>query len=177
MPESSKPKGSHWYAVHTKPRKEHAVQDLLESRGIETYLPALKEKGKRTSGARQEKPFFTRYMFARLDLAEVPLSSINWSPGVTRVISFGGQPAAVPDAVINRLKEQVSRIDVSDYFHGLPLQPGDRLRVTSGPLRHIEAIFDRRLSSADRAQVLIEILGRLTACQIDLGCLERISRQ
>ncbi|HUT14821.1 MAG TPA: hypothetical protein VMY98_01080 [Anaerolineae bacterium] len=39
--------------------------------------------------------------------------------------------------------------------------------------RGTEVIFDRRLSSADRAQVPIDIPGRLTVCQIDLNCLDR----
>ena len=163
----------HWYAVHTKPRKERAVQSMLASRGIKTYLPLLKVTPKRTPRGRPEKPFFNGYLFAHLNLARVPLSSINWSPGVTRVVSFGGQPALVPDEVIGWLRERLAGIDTSDYHQGLPLRPGDRLRVTKGPLQGMEAIFEQRLSSGDRARVLIETLGRLLSCQIDLNCLGR----
>lgn len=174
MSDSSWQEGTHWYAVHTKPRMEHAVQDMLESRGIETYLPVLKDSRQRTSAARRGRAFFARYMFAWLNLANVPLSSINWSPGVTRVVSFGGQPAIVPDEVVDRLRERLAATDVSDYYQGLPLRPGDRMRVSKGPLRDMEAAFDQRLSSGDRARVLIQVLGRLTSCEMDLSCLERI---
>ena len=164
----------HWYAVQTKPRKERAVQSMLASRGIETYLPVLEPTGKRALRGRPEKPFFSCYLFAHLNLAKVPLSSINWSPGVTRVVSFGGQPAVVPDEVINWLRDHLARIDGHDYHQGLPLRPGDRLRVKKGPLKDSEVVFDRCLSSGDRARVFTEILGRLAACQIDLNCLARI---
>ncbi len=177
MDGSSRQDVTHWYAVHTKPRREPAVRDLLHSRGIETYLPLLKRTGKRAPRARREQPFFACYLFARFNLAEVPLSSINWSPGVTRVVSFGGQPAVVPDETVDLLKDRLERIDASDYHQGLPLRAGDRLRIVEGPLRDMEAIFDQRLSSADRAQVFVRILGRLTACQIDLDCLDRLGRQ
>ena len=39
--------------------------------------------------------------------------------------------------------------------------------------RGTEALFERRLSSADRAQVPTDILGRLAVCRIDLNCLDR----
>ena len=163
----------HWYALHTKPRKEHAVRTLLETRNIEVYLPVLVTTRRQPTRRKQEQPLFARYLFARMDLTDVPLSSLNWTPGVTRVVSFGGQPAVVQKEVIQWLRDQLARIDVKDYYRGLPLRAGDRLRVTTGPLKDMEVIFDRRLSSTDRARVLIDILGRLTTCQIDLHSLER----
>jgi transcriptional antiterminator RfaH len=162
-----------WYTVHTKPRKEHAVQDVLQSRGIDTYLPVLKADSKRPRPSTGEKPFFSCYLFAHMNLTRVPLSSVNWAPGVTRVVSFGGQPAVVPEEVIDWLKERLARIDSRDYYQGLPLRAGERLRVVRGPLKGAEAIFDRRLSAGYRAQVFIDMLGRLTTCQIDLNCLQR----
>lgn len=165
----------HWYAVHTKPHKEHAVQEFLLSRGIETYLPLLKNNGKTHTRSR-EKPFFTCYLFARVNLTETPLSSLNWAPGVNRVVSFGGLPAVVPDEVVSWLQQRLAQIDGRDYFQGLPLYPGDRLRVTKGPLKDLEAIFDRRMSSGERARVFIEILGRLTVCEMELNHLQRVDK-
>jgi len=164
----------HWYALHTKPRKEHMVRDLLEDRGIEAYLPVLRATSTQHLRKRRDKPLFTRYLFAHMDLTDVPLSSLNWTPGVTRVVSFGGQPTVVQEEVIHWLKDRLARMDAKDYYRGLPLRAGDRLRVTTGPLKDMEVIFRRRLSSMDRAQVLVDILGRLTACQIGIGCLDRV---
>ena len=167
------PDGARWYALHTKPRKEQQVRLYLESRGIETYLPTLKVASKRHPRQTREEPFLARYLFAHLDLLTVPLSSVNWSPGVTRVVSFGGQPAVVQDEVIAWLKRRLAQAESQGFHKGLPLRPNDRLRVTAGPLRGLEAIFDRRLSSEDRARVFVDLLGRLTACEVPLEWLER----
>ena len=164
-----------WYAVQTKPCKEHTVQSQLSSRGIQTYLPLLPAASQRHRQDRPDKPFFARYLFARMDLTRVALSSVNWAPGVIRVVSFGGKPALVPDKIIQRLQDRLASVDGKAYLGGLPLRPGDRLRVTKGPLKDMEAIFDQRLSCEDRARVFIELLGRLTACQIDLHCLRRVA--
>jgi transcriptional antiterminator RfaH len=161
-----------WYAVHTKPRKECQVRGYLESRGIETYLPTLKVPSKRHPRKIREEPFLARYLFAHLDPHRVPLSTVDWSPGVNRVVSFGGEPAVVPDEVIRWLRERLGQEQARDHHKGLPLRPNDRLRVTAGPLRGLEAIFDRRLSCEDRARVFVDLLGRLTACEVPLSWLQ-----
>lgn len=161
---------ANWYAVHTKPHKEHAVALYLQSRGVETYLPVLAQNGSgRTNLA--PRPFFSCYLFARLDLQSVSLSSVNWAPGVNRVVSFGGLPAVVPREVIDWIRDRLERVDPRDYHRGRLLVPGERLRVTRGPLKGLEAVFDQRLSSSARARVFVEILGRLTACQMNLADL------
>jgi hypothetical protein len=38
----------------------------------------------------------------------------------------------------------------------------------------MDAIFEQRLSSRERVRVLVEILGRLTVCDVDLDCLKRV---
>jgi len=164
---------SQWYAIHTKPHQEFAVSEMLHGRGVETYLPTLRAVNKRTRGGRGEKPFFANYLFARLDLSEIALSSLNWSPGVNRVVEFGGRPAVVPEEVIRWLRDRLQRENQQDYLQGLPLRSGDRLRIAKGPLREMEAIFERRLSAKARALVLVEMLGRLTSVQVELRDLER----
>lgn len=163
-----------WYALHTKPRKERFVRDLLECRGIEAYLPMLAAAGKRRAGKDAEQPFFARYLFFRADLLRVPVSSVNWMPGVTRVVSFGGQPTVVQDQVIQWLRARLAQMNAESRHAAAPLRPNDRVKVTGGPLRDMEAIFDRHLSSEGRARVLIDMLGRQVACQIELEYLERI---
>ena len=163
----------HWYTLYTKPRKEYTVRDLLQGRGIENYLPALKPPGRRR-GACREKPFFPRYLFARLDLEVIPLSSINWSQGMTGVVAFGGQPAVVPDDVIHWLRARLAQVNGEDYHDGLPLLPDTPVRLIDGPLAGMVALFDRRLSGADRARVLIQLLGRLTATEVPIHWLKHI---
>ncbi len=164
-----------WYAVHTKHRRENQVCDYLAGRGIETYLPVLPRPARQCRTAARQEPFFARYLFAHLDLSQVPSSSINWAPGVTRLVCFAGQPAAVREEVILWLRHRLARgVNADHDYKGLPIRPNDRLRVIAGPLRGMEAIFDQRLSADDRARVLVQLLGRLTACDIPLIWLERI---
>ena len=40
------------------------------------------------------------------------------------------------------------------------LQPGDLVRITSGPFAGYEAIFDTRINGAERVRVLLKLLQR-----------------
>ena len=108
--------------------------------------------------------FFPRYLFARLDFDIIPLSSVAWMPGVRRIVSSGSQPAPVPDEVVELVRERLEEIEEVRYGN---LRQGDRVRITSGPLRDLEAIFDQPTSSADRVRILLDVMGRLTSVEID----------
>ncbi len=164
----------HWYTLHTKPWQEHQAHDYLCGRQVEVYMPTLQPAGKRGRRDR-EQPLFARYLFVRGDLDRQPFASVQWTPGAIGLVRFDGRPAVVPDPVIDWLKKRVGELQGLDYHKGLPLRPGDRLRVTAGPLQGAEAIFDRRLSAEDRARVLIDLLGRLVSCEVPMEWLETIS--
>ena len=158
----------HWYALYTKPHKEQQVDSLLESKGFETYLPALKI---RKNGRWKVKPFFSCYLFVRADPSN-GLSSLRWTPGLRRIVGFGDQPATVDDKVVSFLRQRLAEMQESGYPVSR-FQPGDRVVITSGPLSRLEAVFERGLSSGQRAQILIDFLGRWTSCQVDTDCLEK----
>ena len=159
----------HWYALYTKPHKEHHVSSFLESKGFETYLPTIQV---RKNGKRKTEPFFSCYLFVCMDLADA-LPGVRWTPGLRRVVSFGGEPAAVPDDAISLIRRRVAEMGELDYS-GCRFKSGERVVIKDGPLKHFEATFDRALSSQERAMVLVDLLGRWTRCEVDVSCLEKL---
>ena len=153
----------HWYALYTKPNKEHQVNALLQGREIETYLPAVRRKVRR-----RDRPdrvvYFPCYLFVRLDFNVVPRSSIAWMPGVRRIVSAGDQPATVADEIVELIRCRLE--DVKEVGYG-KLKQGDRVRIKSGPLRDLEAVFDQPVSAADRVRILLDVMGRMTPVEID----------
>jgi len=153
----------HWYALYTKPRKELQVETTLQGQGIETYLPTVQRKVKR-----RDRPdrvvYFPCYLFARMDLSVTPRSTIDWMPGVRRIVGIGEQPAAVADEIVDMIRDRLGTIKHSEYGH---LKPGDRVRIVSGPLRDLEAVFDKPMSAANRVRVLLDVVGRMTPVEID----------
>jgi len=162
-----------WYAMRSKPKKESWAAALLARAGIEVYLPEVaicKQRGKPPVS----EPFFPGYLFGRLDplLGEIRLAT--YTSGILYVVGYGNQPWPVPDGLVLSIQKRLARepriAAVADFSQG------DRLIVTSGPLRDLEAIFDRHLSAAGRVQVLVQILERFCRTELHIGQLRRISK-
>lgn len=159
-----------WYALYTKPHKEHQVDGLLQEAGIETYLPTVQRKPRR-----RDRPdrivYFPCYLFARLDLEDTPLSTIAWMPGMRNIVSAGEKPVPVSDELIEVVRRRLRRTDSLGYHN---LRRGDAVRITSGPLRDLEAVFDQPLSATNRVRILLEVMGSMTAVTIDYKKVKRI---
>jgi transcription elongation factor/antiterminator RfaH len=159
-----------WYALYTKPHKEHQVDAFLQGRGIETYLPTVRRKVRRRD--RPERViYFPCYLFARLDFEVTPRSSIAWMPGIRRIVGHGEQPAVVAGEIVDLIRRRLEGVEQVGYTD---LKPGDRVRITSGPLRDLDAVFDQALSAADRVRILLDVMGRMTPVEIDHSQIVRI---
>ena len=159
----------HWCALYTKPHKERQVSGFLESKGYEVYVPGIRV---RRRGRERLELLFSCYLFARLNGAH-DFASVRFTPGLRRIVSFGGEPAVVPDEVIALTRERLARMEQSNSpIH--PFKPGDRVTIRFGPLAHFEAVFQQGLSSRDRARVLVDWLGRWTRCEVAIDSLRKV---
>ncbi|MCE7939376.1 MAG: hypothetical protein DYG90_12505 [Chloroflexi bacterium CFX6] len=152
----------HWHALYTKPRMEARVADTLEARGIEVFAPLVLYHGKR--GTLLDKPLFPRYVLARFDWEHDGRAGVQWTPGLTRVVSFDGRPAWLEDAEVAYLRSRLAELDGDTFVR---IKPGQRVRVKHGPFRDFEAVFDGYLNGAARVAILLDILGRRT--RVHLG--------
>ena len=159
-----------WHALYTKPRQERQVDAILRGRGVETYLPTVRRKVRRRD--RPERiVYFPCYLFARIDFDATPRSSIAWMPGVRRIVAAGDQPAIVADEIVELIRDRLeSKVEIGH----VDLRDGDRVRITSGPLRDLEAVFERTSSAADRVRVLLDVMGRMTPVDIDRSKVARL---
>jgi transcriptional antiterminator RfaH len=125
-----------WYAVYTKPRAEKKLHTNLVDKNITSFLPLRKEL-KLWSDRKKwiEQPLLPSYIFVQVDASE-RFDVLN-TPGAVRYISFEGRPTAIPDNQIVSLQQLISanpkNIEVDYSF----IKRGDRVEVTSGPLRGI----------------------------------------
>ncbi len=161
-----------WYTLYTKPHCEQQVEGALTAKGIEIFFPSMAVLAPRR-GRSPIRPFFPCYLFARVDLEAVGISALNWTPGMRHVVMFGGLPARVEEAVVDRIREHLNQPHAMDE-QGEFLQAGDHVMIMSGPLRDIEAVFDKRLSASGRVRVLVQLLERWTTCETEASALRRL---
>ena len=147
----------HWYVMHSKPQKEVFLRERLRIQRIEVYLPSIRLKPVNPR-ARKEQPFFPGYLFVHVDLEEISISELRWIPGSIGIVSYGGEPASVGDALIREIQKQVE--EISDLANNSVdrFGPGDMVVINDGPFASYKAMFDCRISGHDRVRVLLELL-------------------
>src|SRR4030043_2448686 len=96
----------HWYALRSKPRKEDIVWKQVNERGIEVFYPRLRVNPINPR-SRKFRPYFPGYLFIRADIDVVGLSTFQWLPPSTGLVSFGGEPSPVPDNLIYAIVQGV----------------------------------------------------------------------
>jgi transcriptional antiterminator RfaH len=157
----------YWYALRTKPRKEEIVWKQIVNQEIEHYYPRVRVHPVNPR-ARKVKAYFPGYMFIRVDLDETGVSSFQWMPHSLGLVSFGGEPAHIPDNLIYELKRRVQEIAEAggEIFDGL--EPGDTVRIQDGPFTGYEAIFDSRLDGQERVRVLLQFINNQREVPVEL---------
>ncbi len=159
--------GVRWYALHTQPYREAQVADLLTSRGVAIFLPMIPAHHRRLGVV--QRPLFPSYLFAQFDLETSGLATVQWTPGLNYVVALGDRPVPIPDEIIAALQERVRAICAQG---GIPMhrfRPGDRVVITAGPLRGLEAVFQGPMRPSERVRLLVEFLGQLATVEVPVA--------
>lgn len=152
-----------WYALRVRHQHERPAERILRHKGWETLAPFYRTR--RTWSDRTtelEFPLFAGYVFCRFH--PVDKAGVLNTPGVARIVGFGGAPAPVEEREI----EDIRRVACS----GLPVRPwpylkaGDRVRLERGPLRGLEGTLLTEKRSL-RLVVSVELLQRSLAVELD----------
>jgi transcription antitermination factor NusG len=159
---------ANWYAVYTKANHEKRVAEQLRERSVEYFLP-LHESLRRWKDRRVklQMPLFPGYVFVRVALRD--RLCVLQTPGVVHLVSFGGDPAPLPQEEIRAIQNCLS--------HGLQLEPhpylrvGHRVRVMKGPLQGLDGTIVRR-KNRSRFVLSFDLIMRSVAVEIDETDLE-----
>ncbi len=159
-----------WYVLHTKSRFESVVNDGLQRKQIEVFLPKITVKSKRRDRKAMIRiPLFPGYVFVKTDLHPNHHLEIVKTAGAVRLIGSKRGPVPVPDETIDSLRIMVStEFPVST---GNRLQKGDRVMVVSGPLAGVTGTFVRYRGQG-RVIVNIEALGQYAGVEVSEDDLE-----
>jgi transcriptional antiterminator RfaH len=165
-----------WHVLHSKPSREEFLCDQLLSRELEAYCPRVRVHPANPR-ARRSRPYFPGYVFVRVALEQVGTSALQWMPGAAGLVSFGGVPASVPDALIQALRRRAEEVRDSDRRWHENLKPGDRVVIEGGPFDGYEAIFETRLPGSQRARVLLNYLQAHQKLELPLGQVQQKKRR
>ncbi len=163
-----------WYVVFTKAQKELQVVALLEEKGLTVFLPEVNQLFR---GKVQLRPLFPNYLFVQLDLEKTAVDVVNYTPGVIKVIANDDKPLPLRNEVIEAIREEVERLNARG---GLPREhyvEGELVRLRTGALAGLDAVFVEDLPDVNRAIILLEFLGQENKVTVDLSEIERAPKR
>lgn len=163
-----------WYAVRCQPHGETRAVLNLERQGFETYFPRYVKHRRHARQLRATiAPFFPRYLFVRLDLANQRWRSVNGTIGVSGLIGPRDCPSRVPDGVIEALRsreDEKGNINLDQQAECW--REGDPVRITGQNAFHgCPGLFEG-LNDDGRVCVLLDLLGRKVRVTLDIAALE-----
>lgn len=149
-----------WYVVCCKPRQETVAEDNLRRQDFQVYLPRIRITRRRLGKWLDVvEPLFPRYIFIRIDPNQRSIAPIRSTRGVFGLIRFGGQPAVVPDEIVDALLRREDP-DAGLHRDGRPLfSVGEAVKLVDGPLAGMEGIFNQE-DGEQRVIVLLDLLGK-----------------
>jgi transcriptional antiterminator RfaH len=155
-----------WYCARTKPKHEHiAAANVRRNLGLEVFHPRLRiERATRRGLVRVVEPLFPCYIFVRCAI-EKTLNEIRYSNGISSIVHFADRIPTVEDSVIEELRQCFNAeepIIVEER-----LVPGAEVVVAEGAFVGMQASVLRVMPARKRVQVLLDILGRPTAVEVD----------
>jgi len=151
-----------WRALKVKSRHEKLVAQSLRGRGLEEFLPLHASTRKWSDRSKViEMPLFPGYVFCRLAASHRLLATST--PGVSSIVGFGGEDAALQDEEIQNVRQMLAS--------GVPLEPwsyarpGHIVEVQAGPLAGMrgEVVREKGLW---RLIVNVDLLQRSVAAEL-----------
>lgn len=153
-------RGASRFLARLKPNCGKIAEKNLKRQGFQTLLP-MEEETRQPDGkfVTAMRPPFPGYIFVAFDAACGFWRTVNSTYGITRLVSFGKEQAAIPLELVSQL---MLRCDATGKL--LPpkfLKPGDQVTLTKGLFDNFVAEV-KKIAPNRRVWVPMELMGGQT---------------
>ena len=163
VPRASPP----WYALWTRSHCERRVEEQLAAKGFHAFLPTIDVWSWR-AGARHriQVPMFPGYLFLNHPMDQAAYTEVRKARGLVGILGEGWDNLApIPRCEIEAIQKVVqSRTSVFPHTY---LRAGQRVRITRGPLAHVEGVLVQQKPDKGLLVLCIEMLRRSIAVEVD----------
>jgi len=156
-----------WFAVQLKPNSFRIAERSLLRQDFRVFCPKTRKTIVKFGKPRvQINALFSGYLFVQYEQAQPSWRAISNTYGVSRIIADGqGVPSYLPTSFMDDL---LLRCDAEGFVLPPPsVQPGDHVRLTSGPFSEFVAKVER-IDERKRIWILLDILGGSREVQVRL---------
>jgi transcription antitermination factor NusG len=152
-----------WFALRVRSNFERPVSDLLQSKGVEEFLPTYRSRRVWSDRIRHlDLPLFPGYVFCRIPIEARGL--VIATTGVVNMVGVQQQPLPIADDEIAAVRKMIASSAAVEPWPYIRI--GQRVKVRAGSLAGVEGIL-LRVKDSCRLVISVTLLGRSVATEID----------
>ena len=170
-----------WYAIQTHSGSELTIKNALEKLSKEMEDGRIEQaivptedlieikKGKKII---VERPLYSAYVFARIDLDTALWHAIQSMPKVGRFIGESKKPSPLSDKDINQILEKVNNRGAAKPK--VSFDVGEMLRIKEGSFSNFNGVVESFDLNSGMLKLNVLIFGRNTPVEISYTQVERV---
>ena len=144
------------------PRKERVIYHQLRAKGFEVYYPYQITRTKDPNTLKME-PHFPGYVFVKVDLSKIALSTFQGMPMTSGLICVAGKPAIVPEPMIMAIHRMLKKANSSVLGTPEEFENADAYRSAAEGYSGNGNWLDMNASVGDRNRFLLQVLNNLAS--------------
>lgn len=163
-----------WFAIWTRSRQEKAAAAMLQTVGVDYFLPVTSEV-RQWSDRKQtiSVPLFSGYLFVHMNPTKDSRLQVLKTPGIVGFVGNSSGPLPIPDQQIEDIRTLLATRAECTV---IPLlEEGDLVRVVRGPLTGIEGRL-LQSNSSSRLLISMEMLHKTVAVNLSRHDVELLGR-
>jgi transcription antitermination factor NusG len=161
-----------WFALQIRQGRDYIVPTLLTAKGYEILAPVYRCRRQWSDRIKEiDAPLFPGYVFCRFDPDSPCTVPVVTTPGVLKILGFGGKPEPLDETEIQSVRLAAQ--------YGLSPRPcqylsmGSRIRIARGPLSGIEGILTRT-KNKELLVISVSMLQRSISVEIERSSIELV---
>ncbi len=162
-----------WFALYVNVRHEKRVMDKLLEKGIEAYVPIVKQMRQWSDRKKMvEMPLFTGYVFVKLLNSE--MDKPRWVEGVINFLKFENRPALIRNEEIEGLKFFVKK-GYSIVSENNQIEAGQKVKINLAQFKGLIGRVDE-ITNNDFVLVYFEGIGQNFKIKAPVGVVKVVKK-
>lgn len=98
---------------------------------------------------------------------------MKWARGVNRILRTNSGPVRISEKVVQAIRERIGEDNLIKTEE--EIVKGNIVQITSGPLKDLMGVFEKKMSDGGRVRILLSLIGVDVPVQISRWRIKKVA--
>lgn len=98
---------------------------------------------------------------------------MKWARGVNRILRTNSGPVPISEKVVQAIRERIGEDNLIKTEE--EIVKGNIVQITSGPLKDLMGVFEKKMSDGGRVRILLSLIGVDVPVQISRWQIKKVA--